>query len=58
MAHTVRCAHNWCDEYSVRVEFTPTSPEVAAAQHRRALAEVGWTDREGRDYCPEHGGDA
>ena len=54
MAHTVRCAHDWCDEYSVRVSFSPAPPAQEASAHRRELAKDGWSDHEGRDYCPDH----
>lgn len=54
MAHTVRCAHDDCSELSTRVSFKPTPREEEAAAHRRALAADGWSDVEGRDYCPDH----
>ena len=55
MAHTVHCAHDWCDQYSVRVSFRlGVDPAEGEAAHRRKLAEAGWTNVEGRDYCPGH----
>lgn len=54
MAHTIHCAHDECPERSVRVAFKTASREEAAAAHRRALAAEGWSDVEGRDYCPDH----
>ena len=55
MAHTIRCAHDDCDEYSCRATFRPApSREQEAADHRRSLAADGWADVEGRDYCPDH----
>lgn len=54
MAHTVRCAHDNCPEISTRVAFQPKPREQEAADHRRSLAVDGWSDVEGRDYCPDH----
>lgn len=54
MAHTIRCAHDDCPEVSTRAAFQPTPREELATDHRRALAEEGWSDVEGRDYCPDH----
>lgn len=54
MAHTIRCAHDDCPEYSLRAAFQPTTREQEAADHRRSLTTDGWTDIEGRDYCPDH----
>ena len=54
MAHTIRCAHDDCLEVSTRVAFQPTPREKEAADHRRSLAADGWSDVEGRDYCPDH----
>lgn len=54
MAHTIRCAHDDCPEISTRVAFQPTPREKEAADHRRSLAADGWSDVEGRDYCPDH----
>lgn len=56
MAHTIRCSHDWCDEYSLHHSFRSVSRETEAADHRRSLVADGWKDIEGRDYCPEHGG--
>ncbi|MFJ8995589.1 hypothetical protein ACIRQH_34940 [Streptomyces sp. NPDC102279] len=54
MAHTIRCAHDDCDDCSLRAAFKPTTWEQEAADHRRSLAADGWSDVEGRDYCPAH----
>ena len=54
MAHTIRCAHDDCPEYSLRAACQPTTREKEAADHRRSLAGDGWSDVEGRDYCPDH----
>ncbi|MFI0236338.1 hypothetical protein [Streptomyces sp. NPDC016845] len=54
MAHTIRCAHDDCDEYSLRAALQPTPREQEAADHRHSLTAEGWGDIEGRDYCPEH----
>jgi len=54
MAHTVDCAHDWCAEWSVRASYRPVSAEEEAAEHRASLAGDGWTDLEGRLYCPDH----
>jgi hypothetical protein len=54
MAHTVHCDHDLCLEVSTRVSFKPTPREQLAADHRRSLTADGWSDVEGRDYCPDH----
>ncbi|MFF0138535.1 hypothetical protein ACFYRN_19095 [Streptomyces sp. NPDC005227] len=54
MAHTIECAHDDCDESSLRASYKPTTREQEAAAHRRSLAGDGWGDIEGRDYCPDH----
>ncbi|MEV5957287.1 hypothetical protein AB0M11_26560 [Streptomyces sp. NPDC051987] len=54
MAHTIRCAHDDCPELSTIASFKPKPREQQAADHRRALAAEGWSDVEGRDYCPDH----
>jgi hypothetical protein len=54
MAHTIHCAHDDCDEYSCRAPFQPEPPDLQAIAHRAALAADGWSDIEGRDYCPDH----
>ena len=56
MAHTIHCAHDDCPELSTRAAFKPAPPrEQQAADHRKELAAHGWSDVEGRDYCPDHG---
>jgi hypothetical protein len=52
--HQITCAHDDCPEWSIRAALQPTSPDQLAADHRTTLATEGWTDREGRDYCPDH----
>jgi len=53
-SHSVACAHDDCDEWSHMASFQPVQPEQLAARHRAGLADEGWTDLEGRDYCPQH----
>ncbi|MFD9223771.1 hypothetical protein ACFWDI_28160 [Streptomyces sp. NPDC060064] len=53
--HQITCAgDDSCQEYSITAFYQPGTREERAAEHRRKLAADGWTDREGRDYCPEH----
>ncbi|MEU4256302.1 hypothetical protein AB0B42_00520 [Streptomyces fradiae] len=52
--HQVTCAHDWCPEWAITASWHPIGPQQLAAQHRAELAEDGWTDLEGRDYCPDH----
>lgn len=54
MAHTIHCAYDDCPELSTLATLQPTPYEQQAADHRRALAAEGWSDVEGRDYCPDH----
>lgn len=54
MAHAIACAGAGCREFSVHASFEPVDPAEESAAHRSALAEEGWTDREARDYCPNH----
>lgn len=54
MAHTICCAHNDCPEYSVHVTFQAASRDTEATDHRHSIAADGWSDVEGRDYCPDH----
>ncbi|MFJ6566259.1 hypothetical protein ACIQNU_02475 [Streptomyces sp. NPDC091292] len=42
-----------CDTYMITASQTLTA-ETRAARHREDLAADGWTDHEGRDYCPDH----
>lgn len=51
--HTVMCAGDWCHETSVRVDLSGAPAEQVAREHRASLAEDGWQDIEGRDYCPD-----
>lgn len=56
VTHTIRCAADECDEYSVRADFRAKDREEAARNHRASLVGEDWSDREGRDYCPSHKG--
>ncbi|MFE5630627.1 hypothetical protein [Streptomyces sp. NPDC056543] len=47
------CDHEDCTTYAITAGMSATGDELAA-RHRRMLADDGWTDREGRDYCPDH----
>lgn len=55
ICHSVRCCYDECDWYSSQASFTASSKEEAATEHRASLVGEGWTDLEGRLYCPEHG---
>jgi hypothetical protein len=49
------CDHDWCPEWVMTASpFTVTPRQHLAAQHYAELAADGWTDLEGRDYCPDH----
>lgn len=52
--HQITCAHDDCLNWAVTAAFQPVHPLWLAAEHRARLAADGWTDFEGRDYCPEH----
>lgn len=54
MANTQQCAYDWCDEWSCRASYRPISAEQEATEHRASLVKDGWTDLEGRLYCPNH----
>lgn len=47
------CDHDDCLAYVITVRMSATLTERDTA-HRRVLAADGWTDLEGRDYCPDH----
>lgn len=52
--HQITCAHDDCGEWSITAVMKTASPEQIAADHRARAAADGWTDVEGRDYCPDH----
>lgn len=41
-----------CPSYAITAHIKLTTPAEQAAQHRRGLATDGWSDHEGRNYCP------
>jgi hypothetical protein len=43
-----------CHAYVITAFYQQTAPAEQAAKHAAALATDGWTDVEGRDYCPDH----
>jgi hypothetical protein len=43
-----------CHAYAITAFYQQTTPEEQAAKQARDLAADGWTDVEGRDYCPDH----
>jgi len=43
-----------CHSYVITGFFQQSTADEQAAKHRRELAADGWTDVEGRDYCPDH----
>lgn len=53
-SHQITCAHDDCGEWSITTALQPAQPQQLAASHRTQLAADGWTDLEGRDYCPDH----
>jgi hypothetical protein len=53
-SHQITCAHNDCGEWSITAALQTDNPEQVAAEHRAQLTADGWTDHEGRDYCPQH----
>jgi hypothetical protein len=53
-SHQITCAHDDCGEWSVTAALQNDHPAQVAAEHRARLAADGWTDVEGRDYCPDH----
>ncbi|MFF0777053.1 hypothetical protein [Streptomyces sp. NPDC003720] len=52
--HQITCAHDDCEAWSHTAAFQPADYDRLAADHRAQLAADGWTDVEGRDYCPTH----
>ncbi|MER6350592.1 hypothetical protein ABT186_01750 [Streptomyces sp. NPDC001634] len=53
-SHSITCAYDDCPEWSTVASLKPATREQIAAEHRARLAVDGWTDFEGRDYCPDH----
>lgn len=47
------CDHDDCTAYAITAGMSATR-EGRDAKHRRMLADDGWADLEGRDYCPDH----
>ncbi len=43
-----------CDTYAVTGHLRPKPAAVQRATHQADLQADGWTDLEGRDYCPDH----
>ncbi|MFJ3089079.1 hypothetical protein [Streptomyces sp. NPDC086838] len=44
----------FCPEFVLSSFFDRVPPEQRPERHRKAVAEEGWTDLEGRDYCPDY----
>lgn len=51
--HQITCDDD-CTAFAITAFLQATTPEERAAKHLRELAADGWTDLEGRDYCPDH----
>ena len=47
------CDHDDCTAYAITAGLSAARQE-RDDRHRRMLANDGWTDLEGRDYCPDH----
>jgi hypothetical protein len=47
------CDNEDCTAYMITAGLSATREE-RDVKHRRMLTADGWTDLEGRDYCPEH----
>jgi hypothetical protein len=45
---------DFCPEFVLSSFFDRVPAEQREPKHRAAVAREGWTDHEGRDYCPEH----
>jgi hypothetical protein len=43
-----------CHSYAITGFPQQTTADEQTAKHHRSLAADGWTDVEGRDYCPDH----
>lgn len=52
VTHQITCAGEDCPEWSITSSMQPTSRQQLAVEHRAQLAAEGWSDVEGRDYCP------
>ncbi|MFC7794592.1 hypothetical protein [Streptomyces cinereoruber] len=46
------CDCDDCLAYKLTVHIQRTATAAQAAKHHEEAAAEGWTDREGRDYCP------
>ncbi|MER7908260.1 hypothetical protein [Streptomyces sp. NPDC096068] len=46
------CDCDDCMAYKLTAHIQRTTPDQQAAGHHEKAAAEGWTDREGRDYCP------
>lgn len=44
----------WCDAYAITGHAHAGADGTQAARHHARLQARGWTDLEGRDYCPDH----
>jgi hypothetical protein len=47
------CDHDDCTAYAITAGLSATREE-RDDRHRRMLTADGWTDLDGRDYCPDH----
>lgn len=52
--HQTTCDDNDCTAYAITAFLQALTREERDAKHLRELAADGWTDLEGRDYCPDH----
>lgn len=43
-----------CHAYAITGFWRTPTVDDQTAKHQRDLAADGWTDHEGRDYCPDH----
>lgn len=53
-SHTITCSDEYCLAYSFRGFFQGVATEERIRKHRADNVADGWTDHEGRDYCPDH----
>jgi hypothetical protein len=53
VTHQIVCAGEDCPEWSITSSLQAVSRQELAVEHRAQLTVEGWTDLEGRDYCPE-----
>lgn len=52
--HQTTCDKDDCPAYTITAFYRPLTRQEQDAKHLRELAADGWTDLEGRDYCPDH----